>query len=190
MVENDRTTTAGSLATGATINTPNTPPRPAPAQGAVNATARGLYGQPDGNAIPAALRHVIDAHDDDDRVKLGLDATAIAAKRVRQARFLGETGAADDPLLGEVLIDAEYAADIADARGVEVDPTQAQRASEETRRQLIGQFGDEETDRLLARTRAWLRTQPTLSALLARRGLGNEPGVIVPLVQYVRRRWL
>ena len=95
-----------------------------------------------------------------------------------------------DPYCGiaQTLYREGVEADLADLRGAPFDRAAHQRWAEATRAELRSVYPQAEVDDLLARTGRFVDQHPELKALLARRGIGEKPSVVVPLVEHVRRR--
>ena len=94
----------------------------------------------------------------------------------------------DPHTVGKLLLELKTAADVADARGEEVDEAQVVQWGEAARRAVRQQYAGHgwDIDDLLSRTRKFVASHPALQALLLRHGIGSRKEVVEALVEHVR----
>jgi hypothetical protein len=160
------------------------PPKAAPTPPPAERVAAALY--PPRVEVPPEYHGFIPAHRATLTDTLGYSAQEALDYELGFATSFGRSGL-DPYSVGKLLYDEKIAADVADARG-HAEPDEAQRLAwaEESRRETRATYGDR-TDRLFARARAWMATQPDLTTLLERRGIGGRPDITRAIVDHVHR---
>jgi hypothetical protein len=118
---------------------------------------------------------------------LGLTVTERRAREEAHTKLVADVGF--EPYVeGKLLYDEFVAAEVADARGEEEpDAAQVQAWNEETLRELRETYGQQEAEKLLARTKAFVAAAPPrLREILGTRHLGSKPEIVKSLVSHVR----
>lgn len=133
-----------------------------------------------------ALQSTFQAERDTLRDAMGLSETQLQTREDRFTTTLDQAGL-DPYLVGRSLYGLLSTADIAAARNEDPpDAEQVQAWTEESRRAVRGQYGDEEGHALIERAVKFVKQHPQLAALLQRDGLGSRPDVVQAIVAHVR----
>jgi hypothetical protein len=94
-----------------------------------------------------------------------------------------------DQRLFSTLLDGVVQAEVDAVRGLTDkdarDQAQVERYEELVREQR-SVYGDDQYEDLMVRTNRWLKTQPSLAAVVSRARAGNTPTVVRALVEFVR----
>jgi hypothetical protein len=167
---------------------PNAPPAPAGAS-TTSPLERELYGLGSletGEPFPVrvAMRETFSNRRHELSDVLGLSHEQQHARHNEWAIGIRETGL--DPTIGALIYNKFTDAEVAIARGADVDDATLAAANKTIRQRLRETYGEEAED-LLKRTNTFVNAHPKLAAVIGMRGVGSNPEVALELVEFVRR---
>lgn len=133
-----------------------------------------------------ALRPTLSSRVDDVANVMGLDHAKRQARHRDFVALVRETGL-DPNTVGAELYDAYTDAQLAEARGTELDEAQIHTWKEDARRELRQAYGAD-AEPLLKAADQFIQKHPRLQRVLDTRAIGARPEILRAIVDHVRRQ--
>jgi hypothetical protein len=149
----------------------------------------GQSGNPSGRPKRERSREVLLAQQDTLNDQLGFGAVERTTFNRDHVALLRETGL-DPAIVGAPLAEAQVAALVSAARGVEVDPAAVQALDAQLRQEMRGQYGPDRAERLFIETQRFLEAHPKLKAVVLMPGFATSfsgKKAIEAVLEHVRK---